>query len=62
MQFSNLHFGHGLFDLLIVTFQGQTFFDQVWESSQVKFHLRSMGVLGETKGWPRYGQEEANGT
>ncbi len=26
MQFSNLHFGHGLFDPLIVTFQGQTFF------------------------------------
>ncbi len=25
MQFSNLHFEHGLFDPLIVTFQGQTF-------------------------------------
>ncbi len=25
MQFSNSHYGHGLFDLLIVTFQGQTF-------------------------------------
>ncbi len=24
MQFSNLRFGHGLFDPLIVTFQGQT--------------------------------------
>ncbi len=29
MQFSKLHFGHGLFDPLIVTFQGQTFFDWV---------------------------------
>ncbi len=26
MQFSNSHFGHGLFDPLIVTFQGQTLF------------------------------------
>ena len=24
MQFSNSHFGHGLFDPFIVTFQGQT--------------------------------------
>ncbi len=26
MQFSNSHFGHGLFDPLIVTFEGQTLF------------------------------------
>ncbi len=29
MQFSNLRIGHGLFDPLIVTFQGQTFFCRV---------------------------------
>ncbi len=29
LQFSKSHFGHGLFDPLIVTFQGQTFFDRV---------------------------------
>ena len=50
MQFSNLHFEHGLFDLLIVTFQGKTLF---WPSmfpkalilGQKKFDLdRSLQV------------------
>ncbi len=54
MQFSNLRFGHGLFDPLIVTFQGQTLF---WTSMlpkaphiQKKLVKRELAVENHPKG------------